>query len=506
MSIDASSSTSPAVNETEQYTLQKSSCSPSAAGGGPRGGTAGDRQPAHRWTTTVWSFPPPLASSSASNIPVTTPAQDTTTSVAAAPSACAARSLRPPLPQTTVLPPSGVLAATNAVVAAASVAAAPSACAARGLRPPLPQTTVLPPSGVPAATNAVVAAASVAAAPSACAARGLLPPLPQTTVLPPSGVPAATNAVVAAASVAAAPSACAARGLLPLAPHAPTVLPPSGVLAATNAEVAAASVAATPSACAARGLLPPLSPPTPATMSGVRAPAASSAEDITVAISSLAAAPTSGLPVPTASTTHVSFEGAALTRPVVASAVALPGPAAAARAATADDAVDGDLEAIVSEALDPDGCGWVVLPLNVPDDVLEAVCDGAYGPAAEAAQPIINSQLHARMLELGDAADRGRRQVPVASQGGGFEGAVHRVFGAVASRVGSDLHAAYDGVTPHIVITMPRAPAQLPHTDAGLHIQEESTATLLSVYVSVEEGTGVEVFSSVYGGAGQDGE
>ena len=314
------------------------------------------------------------------------------------------------------------------MVAPASVPAALSARAARGLLPPLPQTTVVPPSGVPAATNTEVAAARVAAASSACAARGLLLRPAPPTVLAPSDDPPATNVEVAAASVAAEPSACAARGLLPLAPHPPTVLRPSDVPAASDAAAKATSVAATPSACAASGLLPPLSPPTLATSSGGRAPPAFSAADITVAISSLAAARTSGLPAPSASTTPFSFEGAALTRPVVASAVAFSEAAAAAPAATAEDAVDGDLEATKSEALDPEGCGWVVLPLKVPEDVLDAVCDGAYGPAVEAAQPIINSQLHARMLALEDAADRGRRQVPVASQGGGFEGsgAVHR--------------------------------------------------------------------------------
>jgi len=185
---------------------------------------------------------------------------------------------------------------------------------------------------------------------------------------------------------------------------------------------------------------------------------------------------------------------------------ALPAAAAAAPAAAAEEAVDGDLGATVLETLNPDGCGWVLLPIDVSKDLLDAVCDGVQGPAAEAAQPIINSQLHLRMLELGDAADRGRRRVPVASEGGGFEAAVHSMLGAVESRVSNDLHAAYDGVTPHVVITMPRAPAQLPHTDAGLHTQQGSTTTLLSVYVSVEEGTGVEVFSNVYGGAEEDGE
>jgi len=101
----------------------------------------------------------------------------------------------------------------------------------------------------------------------------------------------------------------------------------------------------------------------------------------------------------------------------------------------------------VREALHPEGCGWALLPLDVSDEVVTTVCDGAYGAAAEAAPPIINSQLHARMPELGDSADRGRRQVPVASQGGSIKGAVRQVLGAVASRVGNDLHAAYDVVT-----------------------------------------------------------
>jgi len=225
-----------------------------------------------------------------------------------------------------------------------------------------------------------------------------------------------------------------------------------------------------------------------------------------VAVSSLAAAPAGGVPAPAASTARASRAEAAFPRPAAAPVATLPAASAATPAAAADETVDGDLRVTVQEALNPEGCGWVLLPIDVSEDLLGAVCNGAQGPAAEAAQPIINSQLHARMLELGDAADRGRRQVAVASEGGGFEDAVHNMLGAVASRVSNDLHAGYDGVTPHVVITMPRAPAQLPHTDAGLHTQQGSTPTLLSVYVSVEEGTGVEVFSNVYGGAGEDGE
>ena len=167
---------------------------------------------------------------------------------------------------------------------------------------------------------------------------------------------------------------------------------------------------------------------------------------------------------------------------------------------------DPDPGATIQRALGPVGCGFVVLPRAIPDDVFDAVRSGTHAPAAEEAQPIINSQLHARMIELGEAADRGRRQVPVTSESGDFEAAVQSTLESVAARVSASLGATSDGVTPHIVITMPRAPAQLPHTDAGLHVEEGPSTTLLSIYVSVEEGMGVEVWSMVFGAAAEGGE
>jgi len=345
-------------------------------------------------------------------------------------------------------------------------------CAARGLLP---------------ASRAAMTATSVTATPFACAARVLLPPL---------------QAGVAATRAAATPSACAARGLLfPLPPPLHTVLSSTGVPAATDAAAAATRVAATPWAFAARGILPPSPQPNLVATSGARAPTASPAVDIVVAIASHAAAPASGVPAAAVFTADIATADAVLARPAVASTVAFP------RVTTASvEAVEGDREATVPEALEPEGFGRVLLPYHVSDSVLGTVCHGAYEPGAEAAQSVINPQLHARMLDFGDFAYRDRRHVHLASQGGRVKGAVRHVLEDVASRIGNDLHAAYDGVTPHILIKTPCAPEQLPHKDAGLHAREGSTTYLLSGYVSLAKGTGVEMISNVCGGAGGEGE
>jgi len=208
-------------------------------------------------------------------------------------------------------------------------------------------------------------------------------------------------------------------------------------------------------------------------------------KDVVVAASSHAATATSSAP---------------RTLVPVAVATAL---AAAAEKAVEEDYNPGDG---IQTALDADGCGWVVIPRAVPDDVFDMVCGGVQALVAETAQPIINSQIHARMIEMEEAADRGRRQVPVASEGRASEEAVPSTLGSVAARARNELNDAYDGVTPHIVITMPQAPAHLPHTDAGLHVKEDSGTTLLSMYASIEEGTGIEVWSQVFGGAGEEGQ
>jgi len=100
--------------------------------------------------------------------------------------------------------------------------------------------------------------------------------------------------------------------------------------------------------------------------------------------------------------------------------------------------------------------------------------------SARTAQPIINWQLHEQMEELGDVADTGRRQVPVPRGGGGragrqrnrFAREVRVTLATVTASVGNGLSVAYDGVTPHVLITMPRAPAQLARTDTGLYVEQ----------------------------------
>jgi len=72
----------------------------------------------------------------------------------------------------------------------------------------------------------------------------------------------------------------------------------------------------------------------------------------------------------------------------------------------------------------------------------------------------------------------------------------------VAARFGNELNVAYDGVTPHVLMTMPRAPAKLAHTDTGLYVEESgSGATSLSVYVLFDKGTFVDVWPRTFSGA-----
>ncbi|OSX80220.1 hypothetical protein BU14_0056s0004 [Porphyra umbilicalis] len=211
-------------------------------------------------------------------------------------------------------------------------------------------------------------------------------------------------------------------------------------------------------------------------------------------------------------------DSGALARAVAAASVLARAAPAASQAPRADASQDEDGEEELSddqetlrEALSPGGRGWVIMGNAIPSEWTDFVRRGAYRKSSRTAQPIINSQLHEKMEELGDAADTGRRQVPVPSGGRGrgnrqrnhFAREVRRTLATVAARVGNEFDVAYDGVTPHILITMPRTPAQLAHTDTGLYLEEGgSGATLLSVYVSFEEGTFVDVWPGTFGGAG----
>jgi len=211
-------------------------------------------------------------------------------------------------------------------------------------------------------------------------------------------------------------------------------------------------------------------------------------------------------------------DSGALARALAAASVLARAAPAAYQAPRADASHEEDGEEELSddqetlrEALSQGGRGWVIMGNPIPYEWTDFLRRGAYRKSSRTAQPIINSQLHDKMEELGDAADTGRRQVPVPSGGRGrgnrqrnhFAREVRRTLATVAARVGNEFDVAYDGVTPHILITMPRTPAQLAHTDTGLYLEEEgSGATLLSVYVSFEEGTFVDVWPRTFGGAG----
>ena len=180
-------------------------------------------------------------------------------------------------------------------------------------------------------------------------------------------------------------------------------------------------------------------------------------------------------------------------------------------AATSEDenaeAAGVESQETLGEALGKGGCGWVLMADAIQDEWSAFIRRGARRMSARTAQPIINLQLLLLMEELGDAADIGRRQVPVPSGGGGRGGRkrahiarpVHLALATVAAREGNILDVAYDEVTPHVLITMPRTPAQLAHTHTGLYFEEGgSGATLLSVYISFEEGNFFDVWPRTF--------
>ena len=214
----------------------------------------------------------------------------------------------------------------------------------------------------------------------------------------------AASVKIAKTSVAATPSSRSARNLL--SPPSPQAFPPPSCRPAATDAVTATSALATPPYGAAKDLLPPLLRPFLATKSNVRVPAAPLVANVTVAVSSLAAAPAGGVPAAASSTTHAFRAETAFLWPAASPVATFAAASAVTYAIAADKTVDGVLRVTVQEALNPESCCWVLLPIDVPEDLLNAVCNGA-PPAAEAAQPIFNSQLLARMLELGDSADRG---------------------------------------------------------------------------------------------------
>ena len=452
-----------------------------------------------RLIPTVWSFPPAATSTGV------TPAL-------AAPNA-------PPSPRP---PPSAgpsphvraVTAAPQAVVAAMALDAVPLASFAPRTRPAFPPPTARhPPSSpgpsphvraVSAAPHTVGAAMALNAVPLASFAPCTRPDFPPPTARRPPSSPSPSPHGRAASD---APQTVGAAMALDVAPPAlftppraqPSLLPPStprpmssagrpsDVQAPSAAPLAVAEVVATAAASSCTEGTRAL--PTTATTAAARAAPSAGAQD-----------------------------SGALARALAAASVLARAAPATSQAPRADASQDEDGEEKLSddqetlrEALSQGGRGWVIMGNAIPSEWTDFVRRGAYRKSSRTAQPIINSQLHDKMEELGDAADTGRRQVPVPSGGRGrgnrqrnhFAREVRRTLATVAARVGNEFDVAYDGVTPHILITMPRTPAQLAHTDTGLYLEEGgSGATLLSVYVSFEEGTFVDVWPRTFGGAG----
>ena len=375
---------------------------------------------------------------------------------------------------------SGPPAASSVVDAAAAAASAAHASAA-------PATTGLPQRS---ATGTAYAGdeSPPASAPGEAAADVAATRVPPAAALHPRATP--TTGTVAAAAQGKSPLSC-------LHSEPSAVATQTRALSAAHAAAAPAPTGGAPTtttgASGARQEEPRSRVRTAESVAGAAAAAAaaahfSSAVAARPPLSTLRGAPIAG----------PHDRGALANALVAAGALSRPAPAMskAQAAAGTDDKDAKDIEETLGEALSTGGCGWVLMGDAIPNEWVAFVRRGARRMSSRKAQSIINSQLHELMEELGDAADIGRRQVPVPTGGGGrggrqrahFSRQVRLALATVAARVGNALDVAYDGVTPHVLITMPRTPAQLAHTHTGLYVEEGgSGATLLSGYVSFEE-------------------
>ncbi|OSX75391.1 hypothetical protein BU14_0238s0014 [Porphyra umbilicalis] len=504
----------------------------------PAGSTAHRFTPFSRLMATVWSFPPAARSAPPSTVPVVPlpphstpsnapsslvrapsaapPAVDAATALDAVPLASFAPRTQSSLPlpftphvtstASPLSPVRAMTAAPSAVHSATVTDAVPLASFAprtQSYRNPsfAPHLTsdASPPSHVRATTAAPQASAAHASA--APATTGL--PLRSATGTayakdesPPASAPGEAAADVAATRVPPAaalhPRATRTTGTVAAAAQDKSPLPclhsePSAVATLARALSAARAAAApaptggvpttTTGASGARQEEPRSRVRTAESVAGAAAAAAAAAHSSAAVaarppLSTLRGAPSSG----------PHDRGALANALVAAGALARPAPAmsTAQAAAGTDDEDAEDVEETLGEALRTGGCGWVLMGDAIPNEWVAFVRRGARRMSSRNAQPIINSQLHELMEELGDAADIGRRQVPVPTGGGGrggrqrahFARQVRLALATVAARVGNALDVAYDGVTPHVLITMPRTPAQLAHTDTGLYVEE----------------------------------
>ena len=534
----------------------------------PAGSTAHRFTPFSRLMATVWSFPPAARSAPPSTVPVVPlppqslpsnapsslvrapsaapPAVDAATALDAVPLASFAPRTQSSLPlpftphvtstASPLSPVRAMTAAPSAVHSATVTDAVPLASFAprtQSSRNPsfAPHLTsdASPPSHVRATTAAPQASAAHASA------------APATTGLPlrsATGTAYAGDESPPASAPGEAAADVAATRVPPAAALHPRATPTTGTVAAaaqdksplscvhSETSAVATLARALSAARAAAAPAPTGGAPTATTgASGVRqeeprsrvrtAESVAGAAAAVAAAAHFSAAVAARLPLSTlrgAPSAGPHDRGALSNALVAAGALARPAPAMskAQAAAGTDDKDAEDVEETLGEALCTGGCGWDLMGDAIPNEWVAFVRRGARRMSSRKAQPIINSQLHELMEELGDAADIGRRQVPVPTGGGGrggrqrahFARQVRLALATVAARVGNALDVAYDGVTPHVLITMPRTPAQLAHTDTGLYVEEGgSGATLLSVYLSFEEGTFVDVWPRTFGGA-----
>jgi len=174
----------------------------------------------------------------------------------------------------------------------------------------------------------------------------------------------------------------------------------------------------------------------------------------------------------------------------------------------------------MKDALGEDGRGWWLMAEAAPEDILVGVQHGSRRQSSATAAPILNSQTPEQMMELGGAADYTRRQVPVDANAS-LAASVKGFMRAVAAVVGAEMGVPYDAVTPHLLIAMPRAPAQLPHADCSETVgdsdedemdeeeeeaeveegeKEVSAAALFTVYFAFQAGTAIELWSETFAG------
>jgi len=172
----------------------------------------------------------------------------------------------------------------------------------------------------------------------------------------------------------------------------------------------------------------------------------------------------------------------------------------------------------MKEALREDGREWWLMPESAPNDILAGVQRGSWRQSATTAEPVLNSQSPEQMLELGGEADYARRQVPVEAKPA-LAASVNGFMRAVAAGVGDEMGVPYDAVTPHLLIALPRAPAQLPHADyvdedgdedEGEEDKEEmeeeegeegvSADAVFTVYFAFQVGTAIELWSDTFAG------